>query len=130
MSTKPLILVADDDGNVRTALATRLVQSGFDVAGAGDAKTAIELFDHRHPAAAVLDIHMPGDDGFSVCEHIRKSGSSIPVVFLTGSDNSIIQKHLPTLTNTVGANHFLSKPYDGKILAAMLHDAVATPVAS
>ena len=124
MKTRPLVLIADDDRHIREALASRLVQDDFDVVSAGDASSAIALFEHREPAAAILDVRMPDADGFAVCEHIRRSGSKIPVFFLTGTDESIIRDHLAKLTATAGGDYFVTKPYDGKTLVMMLHDAL------
>ena len=124
MKAKPLVLIADDDRHIREALASRLLQADFDVVSTGSADGAMALFDRRQPDAAILDVRMPDADGFAVCEYIRKKGSEIPVFFLTGADKSIIRNHLATLTVAVGANHFVTKPYDGKTLALMLHDAL------
>jgi len=124
MKTKLLVLIADDDRHIREALASRLALSDFDVVSAPDARRAIELFAHREPAAAILHVRMPDADGFAVCEHIRRSGSEIPVFFLTGADESIIRDHLGALTATAGGDYFLTKPYDGKTLVMMLHDAL------
>ena len=124
MKKKSLVLVADDDRAVREALASRLVQAGFEVVSAGDPSSAIELFKSRRPTAAILDIQMPGSDGFAVCEYIRKSGSRIPVFFLTGANEGVVRNHLRALTDAVGGNHFVTKPYDGKTLVVMLRRAI------
>ncbi len=124
MNHKPVILIADDDRQLREALAVRLVQAEFEVVSASDARTAIGLFDRRQIDAAILDVEMPDSDGLSVCEHIRESGSDIPVFILTGSDSGIVRKNLGKLTAAVGASHFITKPYDGKSLVMMLHEAV------
>lgn len=124
MRSNPLVLIADDDGRIREALLTRLSQSGFEVLTAATSKEAVVHFDHRSPDAAILDVEMPDSDGLAVCEHIRSSGSTIPVFILTGSDAGIIRNHLDCLTSAVGANHFISKPYDGKSLVNLLHDAI------
>ena len=124
MNRKPLVLIADDDRDLREALANRLIQSDFTVVSAANAASAIAMFDQRGPDAAILDVKMPDSDGFSVCEHIRQTGSEIPVFVLTGADEHIIRDNLAKLTATVGANHFVTKPYDGKSLALMLRNAV------
>lgn len=124
MKNTSLVMVADDDRQVRDALEIRLAQAGFDVVTAEDAHSAIEVFDRRKPDAALLDVKMPGSDGFAVCEHIRSTGSPIPVFFLTGTSDGIVRGHLAKLTHTVGANHFLTKPYDSKALALMLREAL------
>lgn len=124
MNHKPVILIADDDRQLREALSTRLIQAEFDVINASDARSAVELFDKRKPNAAILDVQMPDSDGLSVCEHIRECGSDIPVFILTGSDASIIRNNLDKLTAAAGGNHFITKPYDGKSLIMMLQNAL------
>ena len=124
MRKKPLILVADDSPHIRDALSARLLQSGFEVASASSANSAIEQFDRRNPDAAILDVEMADSDGFAVCEHIRECGSAIPVLILTGSDSRILRANLDLLTTTVGADHFVVKPYDGRTLITMLHGLV------
>jgi len=124
MSDRPLILVADDDRTVRDALTVRLVRSGYDVTAASDAQNATQLFQQYRPAAAIVDVKMPDGDGMSVCQHIRESGSDIPVFLLTGADEGIIRMHLAKLSAHVGANHFVTKPYDGQILVERLKEAL------
>lgn len=118
------MLVADDDRGIREGLAARFLQAGFEVVCAGDARGAIELYDNRRPDAAMLDVQMPGIDGFAVCEHIRAGGGIIPVFFLTGATDGVISHHLPTLTRTVGGTHFITKPYDGKTVVLMVRKAI------
>ena len=122
-----MILIADDDLQLRDVLALRLEQAGFSVVSVGDVAAAKESFDRETPDAAVVDVRMPGGDGFAVCEHIRNHGSSgagIPVFLLTGADDGIVRNHLERLTQTVGGDFFLRKPYDAKALAVMLREAI------
>jgi DNA-binding response OmpR family regulator len=125
MSHKPQILVVDDDRQIREALTARLEQAGFEVIAARDVRSAIASFDRRSPDAAVVDVELPDADGFAVCEHIRARGSTIPVFYLTGAETGIVKRHLHALTSAVGANHFVRKPYDGKMLVIMLREALA-----
>ena len=122
---KPLILIADDDRNIREGLTMRLEAAGFRVTAASCASSATRMFDVLAPAAAILDVNMPDSDGFGVCEHIRQAGSEIPVFILTGADAGIIRKNLDTLTATVGANHYVTKPYDAQELIGRLQEAIS-----
>lgn len=127
MQERPLILIADDDAQIRGAISVRLRQAEFAVVSAACAKDAMEVFDHCFPDAVVLDVNMPDNDGFAVCEHIRRRGSDVPVLFLTAAQQGAVRNHLPALTETVGANRFLTKPYDGKVLAMMLRELLRMP---
>ena len=125
-TTRPTILLADDDAGWRKALRARLCQSGFDVVTASDGEQAIAAFDEHQVDAALLDVQMPGIDGFGVCEHIRNQPvrGDIPVLFLTGSQHSIVRNHLSRLTDTVGGTRFLTKPCNSDVLVTALQDAL------
>lgn len=130
MKTRPVVLISDDDLHVRDALSARLIQADFEVVATSNAPAAIEAFNRRTPDAAILDVQMPGSDGLTVCEHIRKQGSDIPVFILTGADIGIIRHNLEKLTTEVGANHFVTKPYDGKALVLMLRKSIQSAASS
>ncbi|MCG3132058.1 MAG: Transcriptional regulatory protein AfsQ1 [Phycisphaerae bacterium] len=122
--SKPQVLVVDDDAGIRDALDVRLTECGYDVATAASAEQGIEAFDRLNPQAVILDVKMPGRDGFSVCEHIRAAESDVPVILLTGADDGVIRRHLDTLARTVGASRYLTKPFDGRTLLALLDDVL------
>ena len=80
---KPIrILIADDEANIRRILETRLRMAGFEVAAAVDGNQALELFRSFEPDALVLDVMMPGLDGFTVTERVRAQ-SEVPIILLT-----------------------------------------------
>lgn len=124
MSPQPMILIAEDDACTRQALCLRLMQAGFDVLPARDGAQAIELIRENIVDGAVLDVCMPGVDGFGVCEYIRDQQLKIPVCMLTGSKHGVVRNFLGKLTTTVGGDYFMSKPYDGAALALLLHQAL------
>jgi len=126
---RPTVLIAEDDATARSALSIRLTQAGFDVITASDGAAAVDLLEKRTPDAALLDVQMPRLDGFAVCEHIRRNPATqkMPVFFLTGTTDGVIRNHLGTLTSTVGGDHHFTKPYDGKLIAMLLWDAVGGP---
>jgi CheY-like chemotaxis protein len=89
------VLVADDDADVLTALVLRCEQLGLDVQVAGDAMTALMLFQVNPPDLLIIDVNMPRGNGISVCEMLaadaRKRG--IPLIVLTGrSDDETITR--------------------------------------
>lgn len=125
MSKRQLIMVVDDDQQLRDALSIRLSLAGFDVATACNAAEGIDTFRHRQPHAAILDVQLPGIDGFAVCEHIRSTGSNIPVLFLTGASEGILKQNIAALTSAVGANYYMTKPFDGKAVVMILNKSLA-----
>jgi signal transduction histidine kinase len=107
-SKKPSILVVDDNAeNLALAQAT-LEDEGYDVLLAGSGEAALEQFAHSQPDCVLLDIHMPGMDGFAVCARIRamSQGQLTPIVFLTAMrDVAVFDRAL-----RAGADDFLTKP--------------------
>ena len=129
---KPVVLLADDDKNITRALKIRLTHAGFEVITANDGDSAIAAFDKALPDVVLLDVDMPGADGFAVCEHIRSDigDSNIPVVFMTGADAGIIRNYLERLSETVGGSGEVTKPYDPTELTTTLWNAVNHPQSS
>lgn len=86
-SARPLILVADDDAQVRATLSDLLRAGGYDVAGAEDGSACVQLVRELQPAVLVLDLSMPGRDGFEVLDelpHLDLDTELPDVVVLTG----------------------------------------------
>ncbi len=105
--SQPLIVVADDSRTVRTLLRQILQQAGFAVSLAVDGREAVEAVVSERPDLVVLDIHMPGMDGYEACEQLlslKPPYSQIPIVLLTHDDGP----HLNALGNQLGA--YLRKP--------------------
>lgn len=123
---RPTVLIADDDAALRRALSVRLAHAGLEVVTAQDGPSAIAALDHCVPDAVVLDVQMPGMDGFGVCEHIRSLPvrSGIPVIFLTGANEGIIRKNMDRLSAAVAGTRYLMKPVDGQMLAEVVWDAI------
>ncbi len=112
----PTLLVVDDSQTVRLQVQRILANAGYEVITACDGYEALELVE-RKPELIVLDVNMPGLDGFSVCEQLKKLGSDhekLPIVFLTGMNS----KALELLGNEFGA--YLQKPVvEGDLLKAV-----------
>ena len=70
---RPLVLVADDDASTRFLVRTTLEQAGFDVAECEDGRQAVSEFTRLGPKVVVLDVMMPGMDGFQACAEIRRT---------------------------------------------------------
>ena len=115
------ILIIDDDAGVRRVLDRILTGAGYEVEQAPDAFQALDLLDSRQPDAALLDIKMPGMDGFGLLDNLSRRGLEIPVVILTGhGDQFTAQECLDA-----GAAAYLTKPPDRADLLLTVRGAVA-----
>jgi len=109
------LLVIDDDPLIRLLACERLGADGFDVLEADGGQRGIEAFSEVQPDLVLLDVEMPGMDGFEVCRSIRATplGSHVPILILTGRDD------VPSIERAygTGATDFVAKPLNWLILA-------------
>lgn len=85
---RPLIAVVDDEEPIRKALTRLLRSAGLDVESFPSGFEFLESIPSRHPDCVVLDLHMPGLNGFEVQARLAKSGAPVPVVIITGHDST------------------------------------------
>src|SRR5512137_2347421 len=113
-ANRPTALIVDDDPVMRMLEAETLLQFGFAVREAADGEAALAYLAESPPDLILLDVDMPGIDGFSACRRIRQSwdATDMPVVMVTGMDDvdSITQAY------DSGANDFIAKPINWPIL--------------
>jgi len=111
----PRVLIVDDDLSVRLLGRRSLEKAGFIVEEAENGEIALSSFKRLRPDAVLLDIRMPGIDGFTVCEEIRKlpGGELIPIVMVTGLDDIESIKR----AYKVGASDFISKDLNWEVLS-------------
>lgn len=117
-SQRARVLVVDDDPMVLEIVTTRLSLAGCTTYGARDGLVAIERLRDIRPVAMVLDINMPGLDGFGVLKHMKATGviQSIATLVLTARNRPEDVK----LAITLGARDYLSKPFkDDQLLVRM-----------
>jgi diguanylate cyclase (GGDEF)-like protein len=110
----PLVMVVDDDNAVRLLARETLEHSGFVVQDAGNGEEALQAFEENSPDIVLLDVVMPGLDGFSVCSAIRHTvtGRDTPVLMMTGlNDLESIN-----CAYEAGATDFITKPINWHIL--------------
>jgi two-component system phosphate regulon response regulator OmpR len=105
------LLVVDDDNRIRNLLKEFLTRSGFRVSGAADAASARKLIESLEFDLLILDVMMPGEDGFSLARWVR-SRQSTPVLMLTARDASA--DRIEGLT--IGADDYLAKPFEPREL--------------
>ncbi|MFG2570766.1 response regulator transcription factor [Streptomyces sp. NPDC048567] len=105
------VLVVDDDPTVAEVVAGYLTGAGYDVARAADGPAALALDAARRPDLAVLDLMLPGMDGFEVCRRMRARGP-VPVIMLTarGDEDDRI------LGLETGADDYVTKPFSPREL--------------
>ena len=109
-----LVLVADDDPVMRLLMLEMLGQVGLDAVEAEDGVQAVACFQAMAPDLLLLDVDMPGMDGFAVCREIRRleTQTTVPIIMVTGGDEleSVTQAY------EAGATDFVSKPINWPIL--------------
>ncbi len=107
------ILIVDDEEANRQLLAKLLDWRGFDTIAAGSAEEGLRLAYRHHPDLVLLDIMMPGMDGWEVCRRLREL-SDVPIVFLTVRNQTAdVVRGLE-----LGADDYITKPYDNEELVA------------
>ena len=113
MKDKPSILVVDDDPNISRLEQLYLEKEGYEVRVAADGNEAVEAFRALPPDLMILDVMLPGMDGYEVLKTVRRSGS-IPVVMVTARGETFDK----VLCLELGADDYIVKPFDGKELTA------------
>jgi DNA-binding response OmpR family regulator len=125
MQNKTNILVVDDDPRILRLVRVNLERAGFTVDTAGNGVAAIDQFDMQPPDAVVLDVTMPGIDGFTLTQRIREI-SNVPIIMLTAmGEQSQKVKGLD-----LGADDYLTKPFDPDELVARLRALLRRSAAS
>ena len=117
--TRDLVLVVDDEKSLRDLIVRRLAEAGFNTAEAASADEAVRLARELHPAAMTLDVMMPGADGWSVLDRVRRDPSlrDIPIIVVSIVEGREIALEL-------GAFDYLSKPVDRLELLSSLERAL------
>ena len=104
---RPRVLVVDDEENISFLVESALQLDGIETTKAADGHQALALVRSFSPHAIVLDVMMPGIDGFEVLRRLRSDGITTPVVFLTARD--AVDDRVRGLTG--GADDYLVKPF-------------------
>jgi len=106
----PRVLVIDDDAATRLLIREVLQGEGYDVVLAGDGYAGLRAVQSARPDCVLLDVVMPGLDGYAVLARIRESdvGGALPVVMLTGSGGNTAAWQ----AWTQGVDYYMAKPFD------------------
>jgi len=108
------VLIVEDDKKIALAMGVRLKAYGYEISNAFDAVTAVNIARKCKPDLILLDISMPGGDGFSLAERFQNltDTAGVPIIFITAS-----KKHgLKERAMEMGAAGFFEKPYDAEQL--------------
>jgi len=108
---RELVLVVDDNVDIRHFVRASLESEGFRVAEAIDGESALTTFAERKPAVIILDLSIGQPDGFEVCREIRKS-SNTPIIMLTNRGEEVDE----AMCLAVGADDYITKPVSSRIL--------------
>ena len=109
------ILIADDEQLMRQLVVDFLQPEGYELIEAADGKEALELYQKEHPDLVLLDLMMPGYDGWTVCREIRRE-SAVPIMMLTAKGEEIDQ----LFAYDLGVDEYITKPFSPKILVAKI----------
>ena len=112
----PLVLVVDDEDPIREIVRRYLQAEHIEVIEAADGPSAIEAFTTHHPDVVVLDVMLPGKDGFEVARALRQQGVMTPILMLTA--RTLVVDRVVGLK--LGADDYLTKPFDTSELLARL----------
>lgn len=115
-----VVLIADDDPDVRMLVTTTLGRQGYNVIEACDGNEALRMIEEHAPGLVLLDVNMPGLDGVEVAEKLRAGGSGIPFMFVTA------QTRRPDLDRAIatGPVGYLAKPFPLEKLREQVRNAL------
>ena len=113
MAVKQKILIVDDDANIAELISLYLTKECFETKIVEDGEEAIAAFSEFEPNLILLDLMLPGIDGYEVCRTVRKT-SSVPIIMLSAK-GEVFDK---VLGLELGADDYMIKPFDSKELVA------------
>lgn len=113
MAGKQKIMIVDDDENIAELISLYLVKECYDTKIFGDGESALREFKLYQPSLVMLDLMLPGKDGYQVCREIRAE-SNVPIIMLSAK-GEVFDK---VLGLELGADDYIIKPFDNKELVA------------
>ena len=113
-SDKDTILLVDDEQNILDLASMYLVREGFDIETSTNGIEGLEKTRQIRPALVVLDLMLPGLDGFAICRKLRAEDNQVPIILLTARDEDVDK----ILGLELGADDYMTKPFNPRELAA------------
>lgn len=119
------VLIADDETNIRNILDFTLNAEGFDVVSARNGDDAFTLALREQPDLIILDVMMPGTNGFETCRRLKndRRTARIPVILLTARNSRADRR----VGEESGADAYVTKPFSPGKLVAAVQDLLGTP---
>lgn len=109
-----IILVVDDEANIVQLARLYLEREGFTIQSVSDGNSVFQAVEDFHPSLVVLDVMLPGMDGFEVCRRLRGVNNAIPILMLTARDDDFDK----ILGLELGADDYMTKPFNPRELVA------------
>lgn len=121
---KPVVLIADDDPEILTMLGIRLSKKGYEVLEAVDGHQTLSLAQQHHPDLVLLDVMMPGKNGWEVAKELRADPTfaNLGIVMLTAMGERVNEMTSPLY----GADAYVDKPFDFTELERKIHQVLTT----
>lgn len=119
-NTKPVVLVVDDEPELRTLLGEYFGRHGYAVTTAADAAVARTLMAELRPALAILDVNMPGENGLSLARWLREAHPRVGIVMLTTAGESVDR----IVGLELGADDYIPKPFEMRELLARVRSVL------
>jgi len=110
------ILLVDDEASILSLVEMYLKREGYRVETCSNGLSALAAVEKSHPSLLVLDVMLPGLDGFEICRRLRASGNPIAIIMLTARDEDIDK----ILGLELGADDYLTKPFNPRELVARI----------
>ena len=117
MANKVMILVIEDEPDMAMGLRDNLEFEGYEVITAADGERGIQLALRDKPSCILLDIMLPGIDGFETCSRLRRAGVRTPIIMLTARGQEVDKVR----GLEIGADDYLTKPFSLRELLARIH---------
>ena len=118
----PVILIVDDDESQVAALEHRLQQQGYQVRTAFSAKQARHRILAMRPDLVLLDLRLPDEDGFELCQYLadHPQTSGVPIIVVSALERPGIVRQ----ARAVGSSYYVRKPYDPNVLLTLIEDSL------
>lgn len=118
---KKRILIVDDDASIRRSLKKLLTKADYDISVAADGFEAVERFRAKPVDLLLLDLNMPGKDGWAASENITRTNPFVPTVIMTGLPDQF------DIAKAAGAGALLEKPFNPEELLSVIEEMLEEP---
>ena len=125
------ILIIEDDPGIQLSLKDEFESEGFDVDGADNGLTGLEMVEQNSPDLIILDLMLPFLNGYKICKKLRQDGNKVPIIILTVKDQEVDK----VMGLEYGADDYVTKPFSlrellARVNALLRRSAVKNPESS